>query len=347
MFNKKMYYNLVKFMEETSASNNGRAYSCNNDYYLGISYFHLNLPFEAVRPLKRYVNSFLKSSSDIQRGYIVNFLNTLNMLFKIMMKNKNYAKCQYYLLTAKKYIYKYSIDDSPISFIIHNNLALLYLMQCRYMDIIDLLNFFIYTHKDVQSVYVMASMYLSLNIAYYNLDEYKRSIECLKKAIYLYLYFDKHYDAGESYFNYINALRYSLNFKDAFIILDQCLQDYKEYENLYDRFLIQKMILKFNTGCYDDVLSIAEDVNVIKLPKANKCNYCFMIGNMEYMNHNYKKASQHLLKCEKYFKQQGYIDDLCVLYSDLFDITNNKLFRDKAQKCKHSVNNRKNIIIRT
>lgn len=344
MYNKKMYYNIVKFQEEETATDADRTSDYNEDFYLGMSYFNLDMPFKAIKPLKRYINKYQTSPSEIQKSNIINFSNALNTLFKIMLKNKNYTKCETYLLTAKKYILLYDIDNLPISFIVHNNLAYLYLKQNRYNDIIKLLNFFVDTHKDIQHIFITSSIYLCLNIAYYNLGEYSKSIQCAKKAIYLYLYNDKYNDAGESYINYINALRYSSNFCEASDILEQCLKDYKDYTGLYNRFLVQKMIIKFNMDHYDEVLSIAEDIDIAYLPKDSKCDYYFMTGHIEYLNSNNKKAFQYLLKCEKYFKKRNYNKDLYVLYKDLYGMTNEEHYKVEYEKYRDLQQNRKNII---
>lgn len=345
MFNNKMYYNLVKYQEDLPLLNTKEIIDYNEDYYWGMSYFYLDISFKAIKPLRRYVNKYLESSQDIQKCYVLNFLNALNTLFKIMIKNKNYPKCENYLLAAIKFIYTYNVDDAPISFIIHNNLACLYLKQHRYKDIITLLFDFIDKHKEILYVNIVVSMYLSLNIAYYNLGRYSKSIECIKKAINLYLYLDKKYDALESYFNYINALRYSFNFQEAINILEQCIQDCKDYSDLYDRFLVQKMILKFNTGHYDEVLAISKDMDVTGLPKSSKYNYYFMIGHIEYIRENYKRAYQYLTKPERYFKQQNYSDDLYILYDDLFNITNDIQYETNAQKYREVLSKRKNILV--
>lgn len=345
LFEKKMYYNIVKLEEISSIQGNRKNRSYNKDYYLGMSYFNLDMPFIALKPLRRYMNLYFKSQYGVQEIYIINFLNTLNTLFKVMLRNKNYGKCETYLLTGRKYIYEYKVDSSQISFVIHNNLAYLYLKQCRYEDIINLLEPFLDSHKEMQPIFAAAWMYLSLNIACYNLGLYEKSITYIKKTIYLYLYLGKDYDAGESYFNYFNALRYSENYEEASLIVDRCLQDFRNHEILYNRFMVQKMLLLFNTGHYDEVLHILKKVDKEKLPKISKCNLYFILGHIEYENRAYQKALRYFSKCEGYFIKKKYFDDLYILYKDMWSITGDEQYMDEAEKCINQTHKRKNITV--
>lgn len=344
LYNKKMYYNIVKLQDNTSEETGNSDEKC-KDYYTGMSYFNLDLPFQAIKPLRRYMNIYLRTEYTVQKENILKFLDTLNTLFKIMMKNKNYSKCEVYLSTAVKFINKYYVESPGISFKIHSNLASLYLKQCRYEDIINILVPFLDNHKEFQYIYIAANMYLTLSIACYNLDQCQKSIIYIKKAICLFSYLEKYQDTGECYFNYINALRHSENYIESDIILGRCLQDYRNESSLYDRYLVLKAVLLFNEGRFDDVFKIMKEVDTNNLSRNSRHNLYFILGHINYLNSNYSRALRFLTKCEKHFRNQNFIDDLSVLYNDLYTITGGKEYCTAAQECLTAGIKRKNIIV--
>lgn len=343
MYQNGQYYEIIKAVDGTYEKTIIDDYDGN--YYIGMSYFNLEIDYEATKLLKMYVNKYLHSNSDIQKKHVINFLTALNTLFKIMIKNENNKKCAAYLKVALKYINLYNADNVYVSFSIYNNLAYLYLKQDEFDNIIILLEPFLNSHKILIFTEVLASMYKALNIAYYNINNYEISIKAIKKAIYLYYINDDAFSAGKCYYNYINALRYSNKFDEAVDIVNKCLADYSNYIDLYQKFLLQKMILYFNTEKYNEVLNIAKLINPIKIDTANRYDYYFIIGHIEHtFNKNDKKAYGYLIKAEKHYKQNNYNDDLYTLLYDLYEITEDKLYRIEANNCMNSIYKRKNII---
>lgn len=343
MYIKGDYYKIIK-----STNDICRAYGSddfNEKFYIGMSYYNLNIFYEAIKPLKKYVNKYLTSPKDIQEKYIINFIIVLNTLFKIMLKNKNFIKCESYLKIAIKYIHFYNADNSYVSFSIYNNLAFLYLKQCKFNEIVKLLEPFVITHKAIIYPYVLASIYLSLNIAYYNLNEYQNSIEAIKKAINLYQICDDDIQVGKCYFNYINVLRYSLKCEEALEVLNKCLQDYSSYTDLYNKFLLQEMVIYFNMQNYLKIKDIARHIDPNKLDKANKCDFNLIIGHIEHVyNKNDRRAYEYLIKVLEYYKKNNYNKDLYTILCDLYEITGNKHYRDEASECMGSIYKRKNVL---
>ena len=317
----------------------------NTDFYFGMSYFQLNVHYEAIKPLKRYINKFLKSDNDTQKKHVMYFITALNTLSKIMLKNKNYTKCESYLMLAKKHAYINNVDGSYLGFVIHNNISYIYLTELKYNEIIDLLENFMHVHKEVVYPDVVASMCLALNVAYYNIENYEMAIKYAKKAIDLYSYTENREDAGIAYLNYINALRYSSKIEEGYSILRVCLNEYSNCGNLYQRFLMQKLILEFNMDDYEQALKTAEIIETGRLSKRSKCDYYFMLGHIEFVNGNYKKSHEYLLKCQDLYVKNKYFNELFVLYSDLYEITKDNLYEEKAAECKNAPAKRKNILI--
>lgn len=343
LFNNQNYYEIVKLIEYNH-DEFLKIQDFNKYYYAGASFFNIGLYNDALKYLKRYVNLFLKSKEDIQKLNIDNFCQALNIQFKIMLKNHNYEKGIRYLELAKKYLCELDSLNHSICFIIHNNLAYLYLNTNQFQKVINLLENFINTHDNFIYVRAMPHIYMSLNIACYNVGDYDKSIKYIEKAILLFKYFEDEYDAGRCHLNYINSLRYSGNFNKAFEVVNRCKNEYKKYNKLYLSFFIQEMILYFNIGNYDKVMEISSNIEVHQLSEMSKHNYEFMIGHIKYIHKLFDDAYNLLEKCEKFFLAQYYYRDLLLLYDDLYNITKDISYKAKQNEIMNK-NGRKNIVM--
>lgn len=343
LFNSQNYYEIIKLIEYNH-DEFLKIQDFNKYYYAGASFFNIKLYNDALKYLKRYVNLFLKSKEDTQKQNIDNFCQALNILFKIMLKNHDYEKGICYLELAKKYLCELDSLNHSICFIIHNNLAYLYLNTNQFQKVINLLENFINTHNNFIYVRAMPHIYMSLNIACYNVDDYDKSIKYIEKAILLFKFFDDEYDAGRCHLNYINSLRYSGNFNKAFEVVNRCKDEYKKYNKLYLSFFIQEMILFFNIGNYEKVMEISSNIEVHQLSEMSKHNYEFMIGHIKYLQKSFDDAYNLLKKCEKYFLAQYYYRDLLLLYDDLYNITKDIFYKAKQNEIMNK-NGRKNIMM--
>lgn len=345
LYIKECFYDIVKSFEFNSC-----VYNDNLDfrkfYYVGMSYFNLGIYHEALKYLKKYLNLYSKKEQIIQENQIQYVLDCLNTLFKIMLRNKNYNKGKSYLLIAKKYLYLYGASNTLTSFIIHSNLAFIYLHINEFSSIIGLLEPFLSTHQNLQYVKIMPDIYISLNIAYYNIGDYEKSIMYIKKAIYMLLCQENYEEAAKCNINYINALRYTKRYNEALEIIKKCKEDYLNFEIIYNRFFIQEMIIYFNLGDYSNMQKVAEKVNLKVLPKISKCNYYYLLGINDVIKHNYKSAHAYLLKCEKVFLNESYTYDLKILFEALYLITEDVEYKHKAENCVN-ITSRKNIFIDT
>ncbi|MGB9680520.1 MAG: helix-turn-helix domain-containing protein [Thermoanaerobacteraceae bacterium] len=344
LFLTKNYYEIIKWSEE-----NHNAFceveDSNKYYYLGMSYFYSNIFDKALEILKKYINAFTKSNTDFKRENIEKFSDALNSLFKIMLKNKNYEKGIHYLELARKYLYQFNALSLPVSFAIHNNLAYTYLKTCQFQKAVIILENFINYNNDIISLKIMPDMYTSLNIAYYNLGNYEKALYYIKKAILLFEFQGNHLESGKCYLNYINTLRHSSKFKEAFEVLEKAKNDYKDVPELYHKFKIQEMILYFNIGMYEKVIEFSESINTSLLSMRGKKELAFMLGHVKYLNKEFEEAYRFLKKCEKYFAEEIFYNDLSVIYEDLYAITGNVNYREKVLAVKNKLG-RKNVIVK-
>lgn len=185
---------------------------------------------------------------------------------------------------------------------------------------------------------------MSLNIAYYNIGDYEKAIDHVKKAIFLYDYTEDSFIALDCTLNYINALRYGKKFKEACDVLAEFKNKVPNYEKDFHHFLIQEMILNFNTMNYIDALELTKKVNINKLSKITKANFNFILGHINFINNNYSLAQKQLLISEKTFVKENYSYDLAVIYNDLYKITENDVYRNKCEEYQ-KIRGRKNIVV--
>ncbi|WP_318261423.1 tetratricopeptide repeat protein [Thermoanaerobacter ethanolicus] len=307
-----------------------------------MAYFYSKLFNKAFKLLRKYVKIFTTSCEEIQKENIDNFGNALNTLFKIMLRNNNLEKGINYLELAKKYLHYFKTLNRPISFIIHNNLAYAYLKTCQFQKVVTLLESFINSEANFIHINIMPDIYISLNIACYNIGDYDKSIYYIKKAILLFEYMEKYSDTAECYLNYINAIRYSGNFEEAFKILEENKKKFRGNPEIYYKFVNQEMILYFNTGQYDKIVEISEEIDISLFNHRGKREYEFMLGHIKYLQEEPFEAYNLLKKCENYFLTHKYYGDLCMLYEDLYCITDNPIYKKKKDECKNKIG-RKNI----
>ena len=343
LFESKDYYGIVKYYE-FELEEFKRSKDNNKNYYLGISFFELEMYGEALKVLKKYTAEYNKFSEEAQKDNVLNFAYALNTLFKIMIKNSNYIKGEHYLVMAKKYLYRYGMDNVMLNFIIHNNLAYTYIQLNKFNKVITLLESFLSFNYKLVATEILANLHISLNIAYYNLGEYEEAIKHIRKGIHLFSYLGfSEYVAG-CYVNYANALRYNKEFVNAIETLNRCKKDFSDNVSIINRLMIQEMAVYFNMDNFNKVLELSKSIKLTSLRGNNKSSYLFMVGHVNFLKGNYEGATNYFLKCEKEFIKKNYIKDLSLMYEDLYKMTNDELYMHKLEQFTDN-RNRKNIVI--
>lgn len=342
-YDNKSYEMIIKFIEVNSKAFDS-VVDINKYFFAGMSYFNSGIKNESIKFLRKYVNSYLKSQQSIQENEVINFANALNTLSKIMLMNSNYTKALHYLHISKQYMLNYNKTDSLINFIIHNNLGHVYNDLNQYNKCISVLEEFLMLNKNLCYILIMPHIHWSLNIAYYNIGEFEKSIDHIQKSICLFSYTNDQYHLGRCYINYINTLRYWNKFDKAIELIKECKLKFFNDEELYNKFLVQEIAVYFNLERFDAILSLWHGMQHNKLDKNNKMDCYFILGHILYLNKNYNKSINYFIKCRKHFTNQNYTYDLSLLYEDLYKITNECHYLDKQNFYKNMVG-RKNIMV--
>lgn len=314
-------------------------------FYVGCSYYNTDFLNKSAKLLKKYLISFQKLDSTTKVSYVENISIALNTLCKIMLANKNYDKAMSYLSLAKKYLEAENKLYTRCYYLIMSNIGSVYCIMNNYSKTINILESFLKHHSDLIYLSLLPNIHLSLNIAYYNKDIYDKSIDHIEKAIFLFNYSGRFEDCKESYLNYINALRYSSRFDEAFIVINKYKQLYPNDSSLKTSILIQEAILYFNTKNYKTTAELLNKVKLTELSTFSKYSCYFMRGHISYTENNLAQASYYLKKCEAFYLKNIFNYDLKLIYKELLEITGDNSYREKLGKLILS-NGKKNILIK-
>ncbi len=343
-FAAEEYKYIIKIYEHDSVQFN-TIEDINKYYYLGMSYYNLNVYKESILTLRKYISGFSKKPISYQKLNIIEYATALNTLSKIYMKRSNYRKAEECLIKAYNFLTAHHELNCLIYYIVINNLAYVYNKTAQYNKTYTLINDFFNTHDNLTYRIVAPQLHKAMNVACYNLGKYDEAIEHVEKSILLCTYENHYHELGRSYIDYINALRYSYRFSEAFEIVEKCKKDFFDNKVLYRKFCMQELILYFNMGNYIKSRELLDDINVNSLQEMGKNNYCFIAGHIAFMNVKYEKALKNLNKCEKYFLKNMYHYDLALVYDDLFTITGDKLYLDKKKASLSHDAVRRNVLI--
>ena len=345
MYTAKDYHGIIKHVEFNIDKIDFLPSSKNIFFYLGMSYFNLELFNKALKYLRKYITLYLKDSETSQKKDVENFASALNTLFKIMLRNKNYEKGEHYLDMANKYLIKYNADEKCLLYyIIISNLGFVYMTSGKYIEAIKLLEDFLLKIDDFICISIIPDIHNCLCISYYNTGNYNMAIEHSEKCIFFYSYIGNSNQAYACYINYHNALRYSKNFAKAIDILNKVKAEVKDNFQLYQRFLMQDIIVNFDLKNYDYIKKNINKINTSNLKRSSLMDYYYIKGHVEFVIGNYTEAIHFLKKCEKYFRDFKFYYDLSVIYDDIYIVTDDERYLELKSSLDKSLA-KKNILI--
>ena len=340
LYNIRNFYELIRRYERGDFEN-----SCDSNlfFYVGHAYFENEYFDLAHKILKKYLTAYLKFDAKKQAAFIEYFATALNDLMKIMHRNSNYDKALHYASLAKKHLEQEDKTNSYIYYSVMNNIGALFSKKGEYTRAIAVLEDFLHHNKTLTYLNILPYIHLSLNIGYYNVGEYDKSIYHIKSNIFFHEYLNQSYEAKHSHLNYINSLRYANKYEEAFHVLDEYRTKYADDTDFTTNFLIQEIILYFNIEDYIRVSFLLQKVKQYELSTLNKFSCFFIKGHICFMNKEFSSALSLLKKCEKYFISKAFFFDLTLLYFDLYAITKEEQYKVKATHY-NSLKGKKNIL---
>lgn len=345
LYDHKKYYAIITYYEKSLIDLNR---NINYLFYIGMSYYKTEFYEKSKKNLLKFIKEFEKLHIPEKKYYVENYASALNSLSFIFMRENNFKKAISYIIKAKTILETYSLKSLRLYYVLINNLSTIYNQTNNFKKSIQDLENFLSDLPELVNLKMVASIHLNLNICYYNVNSYEKSIYHIKSAINLFNYSNNIYQVKGCYLNYINALRYNKRYEDAVEILENFKEKYSENleEQLKKEFSIQTIILYFNIGDYDKVTSLMSNVNHIKFDANTRHSFLLVKGHINFLKGNYEKAKINLLACLKFFSESTYIYDLKIIYEDLYKITSNENYSiAKFNELYGKVIPRKNIFV--
>lgn len=142
----KFLYDAGKFLniiEKYEQFKEDISYDCIFLYFVGMSYFNLELYHSANIVYKKFINMYNASTDTFKYNNVEYYASALNQMFKIELKNLNYNKGQLYLNEALNALKKYEKYDVKIYDVIINNIGSFYCIVHDYNNAVDILESFL------------------------------------------------------------------------------------------------------------------------------------------------------------------------------------------------------------
>lgn len=291
-------------------------------YYVGMSYYRLELFDDALKHLDCCEKLFKDLSSELRFINVENLCYSLNSLRRLKIKSLSDDLNKIYLEKILAYLNYYNKLNCEIYFIVINNLGVYYINASNYNKAISIIEKCLKENKRINSLTVIPSMYLNLNIAYFAIKNYEKAIDSILKSNFFFNYIDKTYDESENYINLLNCYLYS-NQSDKYMeTLNKLLIRFKG-EPLEETYKVLELILLYNTNNLNEIVSKSRNINLSKLRFKSKIDYHYILSRANFMLNNNDIGYKHFNKCYKFLKDKNRCLDLSLLYKDLFVAYNN------------------------
>ncbi|MBL4937079.1 helix-turn-helix transcriptional regulator [Clostridium sp. YIM B02515] len=324
LYIEKKYFDIIEIAESSNPCD------INKNFYVGMSYFNIQLYNDTVTNLTKYIKLYSKFSETDKQKYAINYAFALNKLCFVMMKNSNYEKALKYLYTAQLFLRENNLVESKMFYIIINNIGSICCHKKEYNKVIKTLENFIDNIDDLAYISILASIHLSLNIAYFYTLNFEKALHHIKLAITFFEYSGKSLDAGECYLNYINCLRLLSRFEEALYLISEIKAMYHYDKELINVFSIQHLIILFNIGEFNKLSELLSEIKFNELRRKSKMDYYLIVGHVKFLQGSYTTADNYLNRCKNYLLSRNFYLDLSIVYKDLYQINSSQEDLDKS-----------------
>lgn len=291
-----------------------------NTYYIGMSYYKLDLKADAELLLSRCECLFNSLSMDEKLYNVENLCIAINSLRKIRVSNLNDSNNIIFLKKALAYLDLYNEHKCEIYFIINNNIGVYYIYNKEYENAINHFENFFNINFNFMATTIIPSMYLNLSLAYFTVKIYDKSIEYIHKAIFFYNLIGDEVQAIECHLNLFNCYLYKNDITKCRQVI-KLLSGYHSYPELNDRLKVLELTLLYNLNDLESILEKKKSINYMTLKPSTKTDYNFILARVNFINKNYNTALLHYNKCIKFLNEKNKLLDLSIAYLDLFTIT--------------------------
>lgn len=340
-FEDKAYFSIIElFNSPTQCTHFLEAYC------VGMSYFEIKEFLYAQKYLKRAITLFKILDYSDKKHHAEKLANSFNTLGKISYTMNDYGKSLHYFYKAKIILESFNLFYIELYATVINNIGGINGLISEYHKAIKVLEDYLDMKISQQYFSKLASIHLNLSISYFKTYNFEKSILHIGKAIFFFNYMEQRSDEAECHLNYINYLRYSGNFKEAFSVLKNAIQTYDD-ENQKNRFYLQQLILFYNIKDFSSIQKLHTLFNIKIARERSIKEYYFIMGHVEFINNNFKKSHYYYNKCINYLLKNHLYLDLSIAYNDLGIMLNSDEFLRKSIDFKKLYFSLKNKPLRT
>ncbi|WP_346914973.1 helix-turn-helix transcriptional regulator [Clostridium sp.] len=302
-------------------------------YYVGLSYYKLNLREESKALLEKCEGLFYLLRDDLKPVYAENLSIAITTLGRLVINSFSDVENYNYLIKGLNYLKTYNLKNVKTYFIIINNIGAYYLYTYKYEEALSFYEEFLKSNLDTLPTTVLALIHSNLNIAYFSIKNYDKAIEHVKKAIFFFYYIGNIFESGKCYINLFNAYLYKNEIDKAYDTINKVFEKFGDI-NIINIFKICELVLLYNTSKIDKILIKKKSINYGTLRESSKINYDFIMGFVYFKQNKYKSSVKHFNKCINSLIERKRYLDVSIAYDTLYSMDEKEDFKEKSLEYK-------------
>lgn len=302
-------------------------------YYLGLSYYKLDLEEESKALLEKCEGLFYLLRDDLKPLYAENLAIAITTFRRLVIDSFSDVENYNYLIKALNYLDAYNLKNIKTYFIIINNIGAYYLYTYKYEEAISFYGEFLKNNLDTIPTTVLALIHSNLNIAYFSIKNYEKAIEHIKKAIFFFYYIDNLFESGKCYINLFNAYLYKNEIDKAYDTINEVFDKFED-PNITNIFKICELVLLYNINKISDIITKKKSINYGILRESSRIDYDFIMGYVYFKQNKYKVSIKHFNKCITSLIERKRYLDASIVYDALYSMDGNKDFKEKSLEYK-------------
>ncbi|WP_346939908.1 helix-turn-helix transcriptional regulator [uncultured Clostridium sp.] len=297
-------------------------------YYVGLSYYKLNLREESKALLEKCEGLFYLLRDDLKPVYAENLSIAITTLGRLVINSFSDVENYNYLIKGLNYLDVYNLKNVKTYFIIINNIGVYYLYIYKYEKAINFYVTFLKNNLDSLPTTVLALIHSNLNIAYFSIKNYDKAIEHVKKAIFFFYYIGNIFECGKCYINLFNAYLYKNETNKAYDTINEVFDKFEDIK-IINIFKICELVLLYNTNKINQIIVKKKSINYGTLRESSKIDYDFIMGYVYFKQNKYKSAIKHFNKCINSLIERKRYLDVSIAYDALYFMDEKEDFKEK------------------
>lgn len=329
LYNNKKYHEIIDIFTP---------YDFITTYYIGLSYYKLDLSQESKALLLKCENFFHLLNEDLKPLYCENLAIAIVTLRRLIVNSFQSDENLDLLKKALNYLELYNLNNINSYYAIVNNIGVYYLYTSKHSEAINFYENFLKTNIDNLPISVLKTIHVNLNIAYFCIKNYNKAIEHINNAIFFNSYLGDTLEYAECHINLFNAYLYKNEIEKASSVISTISDKLKSID-IINTFKICELVLLYNINKHDEILVKNALINYGILKESYKIDYNFIMANVYSKKNSYNLAKIHYNKCIDFLVENKRYLDVCIAYNNLYVISKNENFKIKYLEYKKLYDN--------